>query len=386
MIPYARQDISDADIEAVVRVLRSDFLTQGPCINDFEVALQNYSNSKHAIVVNSATSALHLACLVLELKPGDRLWTSPITFVASANCGLYCGAEIDFVDIDPVTLNMNPEALKEKLIKAERLGNLPKILVAVHFAGHSCPMKEISELAKKYNIKIIEDASHAIGAKYQDLPVGSCRYSDVTVFSFHPVKIITSGEGGAAVTNNEEIAKKLSLLRTHGISRDKLVFINKSHGDWYYEQQALGYNYRITDIQAALGKSQLSRIDHFVRQRNKIAKIYDASLKNLPLRLPFHSITELSSYHLYPIRIDTEKTNMKRGAVFNYLKQCGVGVNVHYIPVHLQPFYRDLGFKLNDFPEAERYYQNAISIPMFASLSENQQEYVIQILHKLFKV
>ncbi len=384
MIPYARQDISDSDIEAVVHVLKSDFLTQGPRVNDFEVAIAKYSGANYAVAVNSATSALHISCLALGLKPGDSLWTSPISFVASANCGLYCGADIDFVDIDPTTLNLSPEALEEKLIKAERLGKLPKILVAVHFAGHSCSMDSISQLAKKYNILIIEDASHAIGGKYKGLPIGSCTYSDITVFSFHPVKIITTGEGGAALTNNNDIANKLRLLRSHGISRNETAFYAESQGDWYYEQQSLGYNYRMTDIQAALGNSQLSRINQFIYQRNKIANVYDSRLKSLPLQLPYNNVTNLSAYHLYPIRINAELTNLKRVDVFNLLKKSGIGVNVHYIPIHLQPYYRDLGFKPNDFPQAELYYQNAISIPMFANLTEDQQGYIIEELYKIF--
>ncbi|MCL5781234.1 MAG: UDP-4-amino-4,6-dideoxy-N-acetyl-beta-L-altrosamine transaminase [Firmicutes bacterium] len=382
-IPYARQTVSEEDIKAVVEILRSDFLTQGPAIEQFEKAVAQYCDVKYAVAVNSATSALHIACLAAGLGPNDLLWTSPNTFVASANCARYCGADVDFVDIDERTYNMSQEKLADKLSQAARKRKMPKIIVPVHFAGQSCPMDEIGELARKYGIIIIEDASHAIGAIYKGRPVGSCTYSDMVVFSFHPVKIITTGEGGMILTNREDLYYKLRLLRSHGITRDSSQMEMATHGGWYYEQVTLGYNYRMTDIQAALGLSQLAKLDRFVKRRTEIARKYYRELDGLPLVLPWQNPDGQSAWHLYVVRVNAEKTGKTRREVFDMLRAQGIGVNVHYIPVHTQPYYRRLGFGWGDFPVAERYYREAISLPMHYSLTTEEQEYVIGTLRQV---
>lgn len=375
MIPYGRQDISELDIQAVVDVLHSDWLTQGPAIPRFEVAVAGYCGANHAVAVSNATAALHLACLALGLRNGDLLWTSPNTFVASANCALYCGASIDFVDIDSRSYNMSVSALQDKLEQAEREGRLPKVVVPVHFAGQSCEMREIKALADRYGFSIIEDASHAIGGKYLDEPIGNCRYSDIAIFSFHPVKIITTGEGGMALTNNLKLAEKMRLLRSHGITRDSTQMDGDNEGDWYYQQIVLGFNYRMTDIQAALGASQMNRLDEFILRRKHIATQYDEALKSLPVKTPWQQSDTNSSYHLYPIRITGKNENRKK--IFSRLREAGIGVNVHYIPVHLQPYYQKLGFRAGTFPEAEKYYQEAISLPIYPAMTASAQEKVI---------
>lgn len=383
MIPYGRHDISQDDIDAVVKVLKSDYLTQGESVPCFEDAVANKVTAAHAIATNSATSALHLACLSLDLGVGDYLWTVPNTFVASANCGLYCGAEIDFVDIDPVTHNISIEELTIKLDRAALNNTLPKIVIPVAFSGLSCEMEEIFNLSKEYGFKIVEDASHAIGGKYNSGMIGSCKYSDVSIFSFHPVKIITSGEGGMVLTNDIILANKIKKLRSHGITRDPNEMIGKVGGDWYYEQLSLGYNYRMSDIHAALGLSQLSRLDSFIDARNKIAQYYDKELKKLPLFLPKY--TPDSAWHLYVVMLDEEKVTMDRGTFFDEMRKLGIGVNVHYIPVHTQPFYQSKGFRYGDFPVSESYYQNAISLPIFPFLTEQQQDKVVISLRNLLK-
>lgn len=380
MIPYGRQHISAEDRQAVEEVLNSDWLTQGPAGPRFEAALAARVKARCAVSANSATSALHLACLALGLGPGDSLWTSPNTFVASANCARYCGAEVDFVDIDPRTYNMSPEALAAKLRRAEKEGRLPKVLVPVHFAGQSCDMRAIGRLASDYGVKIIEDASHAVGGRYLDQPVGNCLYSDIVVFSFHPVKIITTAEGGMAVTNDEALAEKMRLLRSHGITRDKKMMRHPGDGPWHYQQLELGFNYRLTDIQAALGLSQLARLDQYVQKRQALAARYDRLLAGLPLILPYRSPDSLSALHLYPVQIDDGRSRLGRLELFNFLREKGIGVNVHYIPVHTQPYYRDLGFKPGDFPEAEKYYARALSLPIFYTLCEDDQNRVIEAL------
>lgn len=375
MIPYGRQDISDEDIAAVVAVLRSDFLTQGPAVPRFEAAIAAHCGAAHAVAVNSATSALHIACLALGLGKGDRLWTVPNTFVASANVGLYCGATVDFVDITPDTYVMCPEALAQKLAEAEASGTLPKVIIPVHFAGQSCDMAAIGALAKRYGVRVIEDASHAIGASYQGAPVGNCAHSDICVFSFHPVKIITTAEGGLATTQDAALAQKMDLFRSHGVTRSPdLMTCAQGQGGWYYEQVALGYNYRMTEMQAALGVSQMDRLGAFVARRNALAARYDDILAALPITLPAQSSDSYSAYHLYPIQVEN------RADVFARLRAGGIGVNVHYIPVHTQPYYRDLGFKRGDFPNAERYYDRAISIPLYAGLTEADQDEVKAVL------
>jgi UDP-4-amino-4,6-dideoxy-N-acetyl-beta-L-altrosamine transaminase len=369
VIPYGRQDISDEDIKAVVAVLRSDFITQGPSVTDFEQSTAKYCGSAHAIAVNSATSALHIACLALGVGPGDLVWTSPITFVASSNCALYCGADVDFVDVDDATANMSVDALAAKLAEAETSGRLPKVVIPVHLCGTSCNMKAIRALGDRYGFRIIEDASHAIGGHYLDAPVGSCAYSDITVFSFHPVKIITTGEGGMAVTNDAELAQRMGLLRSHGVTRDPSSMTREGDGPWYYQQVALGFNYRITDIQAALGLSQMSRLDAFVARRHEIADWYDEHLATLPLQLPVRPADSYSALHLYVIRVDLENTERTHREVFESLREQGIGVNLHYIPVYTHPYYEQLGFKAGLCPTAERYYERAISIPMFPNLT-----------------
>ncbi len=377
MIPYGRQEILEADIAAVTEVLRSDFLTQGPAVPAFEAALARYTGVKHAVAANSATSALHIACLALGLKPGDRLWTSPITFVASANCALYCGATVDFVDIDPLTFNMSVSALEAKLERARRMGSLPKIVVPVHMCGQSCDMRAIHDLSRKYGFKVIEDASHAIGARYLGEPVGNCRYSDITIFSFHPVKIITTAEGGMALTNDSGLARAMELLRSHGITRSPELMTKPSEGPWYYQQIELGFNYRMTDLQAALGLSQMSRLDTYVSKRHEIARRYNEKLAHLPLVAPWQHPDAYSSFHLYVVRLTSRPDAKGRREVFESLRSRGVGVNVHYIPVHTQPYYQDMGFSVGDFPESERYYTEAISLPLYPALSEDDQDRVV---------
>lgn len=376
-IPYGRQDISQADIDAVVEVLRSDWITQGPTIERFEKSVAEYCGAKYAVAVSSATAALHIACLAAGLGIGDILWTSPNTFVASANCGLYCGADVDFVDIDPHTYNLSVEVLEQKLTHAELEGKLPKVVVPVHLAGQSCEMERILALSRKYGFTILEDASHAIGARYQDNPVGSCLFSDMAVFSFHPVKIITTGEGGMVVTNREDLYEKLIRLRTHGITRNPELMQGESHGLWYYQQLELGFNYRITDIQAALGASQIQRLDEFVYRRRVLADHYNKMLANLPVTLPWQHPDTESSWHLYVIRLQLDKIAKTHRQVFEELRQARIGVNLHYIPVHTQPYYQKLGFNMGDFPESEKYYQEAISLPMYYGLSDENQERVV---------
>jgi len=384
MIPYGCQDIDDKDIEEVIKVLKSAFITQGSKPREFETNLSQYTGAKYSVVMNSATSALHSACLALGLGKGDFLWTSPNTFVASANCGVLCGASIDFIDIDPLTYNMDPHILEEKLVKAKSENKLPKIIIPVHYAGQSCEMKKIYELSKEYGFKIIEDASHAIGGNYMGHPVGSCKYSDVTVFSFHPVKIITTGEGGACMTNNSFVAEKIRRFASHGITKNQNFFTEHNEGDWYYEQQSIGLNYRMTDIAASLGITQLEKISEFINKRHAISQKYNATLKNLPITLPFQSDNCFSSLHLYPIQINSNKTDKSREYVFKELRKAKIGVNVHYIPVHLHPFYKKKGFKYGDYQNAESFYEKEISLPIFSKLTDENQEYVIEKLIEIF--
>ncbi|HLS86065.1 MAG TPA: UDP-4-amino-4,6-dideoxy-N-acetyl-beta-L-altrosamine transaminase [Burkholderiales bacterium] len=379
VIPYARQSISQADVEAVVEVLRSDWLTQGPCIERFESEVAAYCGARQAVAVSNGTAALHLACMALGLGPGDRLWTSPNTFVASANCARYCGASVDFVDIDPRTGNLSVERLAEKLVDAEKKGTLPKVVVPVHFAGQPCDMEAIGGLARRYGFRVVEDASHAIGAEHRGEKTGSCAHSDITVLSFHPVKIVTTAEGGMTLTNDEQLAQRLRLLRTHGITRNAAEMRGASEGPWYYQQVALGYNYRLTDLQAALGSSQLKRIGAFLARRRALVERYHQKLAGLPLTLPHEAPGAASAWHLYVVQVDDPA---RRESVFRRMREKGVLVNVHYIPVHLQPYYRDLGFKPGDFPEAERYYQRAISLPLYFELTEAQQDAVCEALRE----
>ena len=385
MIPYGRQDISQQDIDAVINVLKSDFLTQGPQVGAFEQAVIDACGVEYASAVNSATSALHIGCLALGLGEGDWLWTTPNTFVASANCGLYCGAKVDFVDIDPQTYNMCAKELEEKLIRAERSGKLPKIVVPVHFSGQPCDMETIYNLSKKYDFKIIEDASHAIGGKYKGEPIGNCRYSDITIFSFHPVKIVTTAEGGMAMTNSSELATKLELLRSHGITRDTSLMTKTTDGPWYYEQIDLGLNYRMTDLQAALGVSQMQRLDSFVTKRHELAERYNELLKDLPVTLPWQHDDSYSGLHLYVIRLQLDKIDKTHLEVFVGMRAAGISVNLHYIPVHMQPYYQKLGFEVGQFPQAEQYYKEAISIPMFPAMTEEQQNEVVNKLKELLR-
>ena len=379
-IPYGRHDITEADIKAVVEVLRSDWLTQGPMVPKFEQALAEYCGVAHGVAVNSATSALHIACLAVGLGPGDWLWTSPITFVASANCGRYCGAGVDFVDIDPRTYNLCPDALAEKLREAEKTGRLPKVVVPVHLTGQSCDMEAIHKLSRQYGFKIIEDASHAIGGRYRGEPIGNCRYSDITVFSFHPVKIITTAEGGIALTNDPEISACMQRLRTHGITRDQGLMSNDCDGPWFYEQIDLGFNYRMTDLQATLGLSQLERLDDSITRRRDLAQRYDEKLAELPLTAPWQHTDAQSAWHLYVIRLQLERLNKSHRQIFESLREKGIGVNVHYIPVHTQPYYQELGFSASSFPEANQYYAEAISLPVFPTLTFEDQDRVVEAL------
>ncbi len=380
MIRYGQQHITQADIDAVVNVLKSINLTQGPNIPQFEQSITVHTGSKHAIAVNSATSALHIACLALDLGPNDWLWTTPNTFVASANCALYCGARVDFVDIDPLTYNLCPKALEAKLIKAEKVGCLPKVVVPVHLTGQPCDMATIHSLSQRFGFKIIEDASHAIGGRYKGEPIGNGRYSDITVFSFHPVKIITTAEGGMALTNDDELATRMGLLRSHGITRDPALMTQEMDGPWYYQQVALGYNYRMTDMQAALGVSQMTRLERYVARRHKLAERYNSLLADLPLTLPWQHPDSYSAYHLYVIRLKLNEISATHLQVFESLRAKDIMVNLHYIPVHTQPYYQKMGFKEGDFPEAERYYREAISIPMHPTLTDAEQDEVVSAL------
>lgn len=380
MIPYGKQDISQADIDAVLAVLKSDYLTQGPQVPEFEAKVADHVGAKHALAVNSATSALHMACLALGLGQGDWLWTTPITFVASANCGLYCGAQVDFVDIDPKTYNLCPKKLEEKLEQAEQAGRLPKVLVAVHLCGQPCNMEVIHKLGQRYGFRIIEDASHAIGGQYKGEFIGNGRYSDITVFSFHPVKIVTTAEGGIALTNDDVLAGRMNLLRSHGVTRDQNLMTHEPDGPWYYQQVDLGFNYRMTELQAALGVSQMDRLEAFVARRHELAKCYDQLLAELPVVTPWQHPDSYSGLHLYVIRLQLDKISKTHRKVFEFLREQGIGVNLHYIPVHTQPYYQAMGFNAEDFPEAMAYYREAISLPMFQGMTDAQQDRVIASL------
>ena len=382
-IPYGRQTISDSDIQAVVDVLQSDYLTQGPAVPRFEQAVADRAGAVYAVAFNSATSALHLACLALGLRAGDRLWTTPITFVASANCALYCGADVDFVDIDPHTFNMSVQALELKLQRAEQKGRLPKIVVPVHFGGLSCDMEAIARLARQYGFFVIEDASHAIGGQYRNKHIGHGAYSDITVFSFHPVKIITTAEGGVAVTNNRALAEKMSLLRSHGITRNPEDMTQAPDGPWYYQQIALGFNYRLTDLQAALGVSQLDKLSQFVERRHQIAERYRQLMADFPIVFQHQPADCYSAMHLFVVRLSADRLSRSHRQIFEQMRASGIGVNLHYIPVHLQPYYKKLGFNPGDFPEAEKYYREAISLPMFPGLTDQQVEFIADVFRRV---
>lgn len=383
VIPYSRQDISEADIQAVVDVLQSDYLTQGPAVPRFEKSIADYCGARHGVAVNSATSALHIACLALGVGKGDVVWTTPTTFVASANCALYCGASVDFVDIDPRTYNISVDKLAEKLEQAEASGNLPKVVIPVHLCGQSCEMVEIHALGQRYGFKIIEDASHAIGSRYQDKSVGNCCYSDITVFSFHPVKIITTGEGGMALTNDPVLVNKMRRLRSHGItSTPGEMDARPATEIWNYQQIGLGFNYRMTDIQAALGLSQMKRLDEFIASRHKIAKRYDETLASLPIQAPWQHSDAYSSYHLYPIRVNANKSHKTQRDIYDALQGDGINVNLHYIPVYRQPYYEKIGFVRGYCPEAEKYFSEVISLPIYPTLNIEQQDRVIGSLQK----
>ena len=377
VIPYGRQLIDEDDIAAVVAALRSDWITQGPAIERFERKVAAHCGVKYAVAVANGTAALHIAAAAIDLKPGDRLWTSPNTFVASANCARYCGADVGFVDIDPRTYNLSVARLEEKLAAAAKAGRLPKVIVPVHFAGQSCEMEAIAALAKRHGIVVLEDAAHAIGARYRGQPVGSCAHSDLAIFSFHPVKIITTAEGGMVVTNRADLYERLLLLRSHGITREPRLMDGASHGPWYYQQVELGWNYRLTDLQAALGESQMNKLDAFVARRAALARRYDELLKDLPLTLPWQHPDTASAWHLYVIRLHIDHLKKSRRQVVEELRAAGIGVQIHYIPVHTQPYYRRLGFKVGDFPEAEKYYEETISLPMFAGLTDEEQTRVV---------
>jgi len=380
MINYGKQNINDEDIEAVINVLKSDFLTQGPIIEQFEKKVAQYCGARYAVAVSNATAALHIACLSAGLKKDEVVWTSPNTFVASANCALYCGGKVDFVDINEFTYNMDVARLEEKLKNAEIK---PKIVIPVHFAGQSCEMEKIHELSKEYGFKIIEDASHAIGADYKNVKVGSCKYSDMTVFSFHPVKIITTGEGGMVLTNHQEIYEKLKLYRSHGITRNKLYMENNSDEPWYYEQIDLGFNCRITDMQAALGKSQMERLDEFVGRRRVLAARYDELLKDFFMQLPYQNKDSKSSWHLYVVRLDLEKVKISKKEIFKKMREKGIVLNLHYIPVYIQPYYQKLGFEAGDFPNSEKYYEEVFTLPLYYSLTDMQQNEIVKALKEV---
>ena len=386
MIPYGRQEIINEDIEEVKKVLKSDFLTQGPIVPKFEKSVANYCNASYGVAMNSATSALHIACLALGLSSGDWLWTSPNTFVASANCGLYCGANIDFVDINPKTYNMSVDELAKKLEIAKEKNRLPKIVIPVHFAGQPCDMQAIHDLSLSYNFKIIEDASHAIGASYNQTKIGSCSYSDITVFSFHPVKIITTGEGGMALTNDKKLAERLRQLSAHGITRDKSsMSIRPINEIWNYQQTQLGFNYRLNEIQAALGLSQMKRLDKYVSRRQEIAKYYDSQFFDLPLVTPWQLPQAFSSYHLYPICIKESKNQNLQKQIYDILHKNGIAANLHYIPVHRHPYFESLGFKEGDFKESEKFHKKVISLPMFPLLKDSECKKVVKVMTKIFK-
>lgn len=387
MIPYGRQDISQDDIDHVVQVLRSDFLTQGPMVPQFEAAVAEYCGAAHAVAVCNATAALHIACLALGVGPGDRVWTTPITFVASANCAVYCGASIDFVDIDPGTCNISIAALTEKLARARVMGTLPKVVIPVHLCGQSCDMKAIHALSQEFGFSVIEDASHAIGGFYLDKPVGGCQYSDITIFSFHPVKIITTGEGGMALTINPELARLMQQYRSHGITSNSDEMLQRNPDEiWNYQQIRLGYNYRMTDIQAALGLSQLTRLNEFVQTRRALASEYDQALACMPFVMPEQLEGARSSYHLYPIRVKNELCGKNQRQIYDFLLKQGIRVNLHYIPVYRQPFFEKMGFSEGYCPEAERYHRETISLPIYSSLTSEQQQYVIETLRKALSV
>jgi UDP-4-amino-4,6-dideoxy-N-acetyl-beta-L-altrosamine transaminase len=382
MIYYGRQSIDQTDIDAVVETLRSDFLTQGPAVGAFERAAAAYAGARCAAAVSSGTSALHIACLAADLKKGDLLWTSPNTFAASANCALYCGAAVDFVDIDDITYNIDVDLLEEKLKGG---GRKPKIVLPVHFAGHSCDMERIAALAEKYGFMVIEDASHALGAQYKDGEVGGCRYSDMAVFSFHPVKIITTGEGGMVLANSDKLHERLCLFRSHGITREQVAMTKESDGPWYYEQTELGFNYRMTDIQAALGMSQIRRAEEFVARRRCLAARYGRLLADLPLFLPRQAEYAASSWHVYAARLDFSKTAISKKDLFARMADKGIMLNVHYIPVHLHPYYQKLGFRRGDFPASEKYYAEAFTLPLYYGLTDDQQDYVAASLKDILK-
>jgi UDP-4-amino-4,6-dideoxy-N-acetyl-beta-L-altrosamine transaminase len=379
VIPYSRQDVSEEDIQAVCKVLRSDFLTQGPTIDAFERAFADRHRVAHAVAVNSATAGLQIACLALDVGPGSRVWTSPNSFIASANCALYCGATIDFVDIDPRTRNMSVQALEDKLIRARQAGALPQVVIPVDFAGLPCDLREIRDLADRYGFKILEDASHATGASYLDSPTGS-EYADLCVFSFHAVKIVTTAEGGIVVSRDMHLAERLRALRSHGMTRNPLEMKHACEGAWYYEQQSLGFNFRMTEVQAALGLSQLVRLDDMRSRREMLAGRYDGLLAGLPVVRPPRLADRKSSWHLYVVEVDETRTSQTRARVFEHMRRAGIGVNVHYIPIHTQPFYEQLGFRRGDFPASEHYYSRAISIPLFPALTEEQQDRVATVL------
>ena len=380
MIPYGRQSIDQQDIDAVVSVLKSDWLTQGPLVPQFESAIADTCQANYAVATNSATSALHLAYLALGLSQGDLLWTTPITYVATSNAALYCHAHVEFVDIEPETGLMCPNTLEKKLAVANQQGRLPKIITVVHLAGQSCDMERIHKICQPYQIAIVEDASHTIGASYQDKPVGACTYSDICVFSFHPVKIMTTAEGGMALTNQKELADFMSYLRSHGVTRDPELFTEESHGDWYYQQLALGYNYRMTDIQAALGISQSQKLREFITRRNVLAERYQSAFENTPV-IPLAQQQGTNAYHLYIVRLPNHEKQRK--VIFSVLREAGIGVNIHYIPVHLQPYYQHLGFRKGTLPNAERFYQEIMSLPLFPALDEADQDYIIEQLVRL---
>lgn len=383
MIPYGKQEILQQDIDAVIDVLKSDFLTQGPMVPRFEKTVAGYCCAGYGIAVNSATSALHIACLGLGIEKGDIVWTTPITFVASANCAIYCGADVDFVDIDPKTYNMSATALEQKLVQAKKSGKLPKTVIPVHLCGQSCEMDKIKSLADEYGFSIIEDASHAIGGRYKNKAIGSCEYSDITVFSFHPVKIITTAEGGMALTNNKVLAEKIRLFANHCITRDSDKMTIDPHGPWYYQQIGLGYNFRMTELQAVLGLSQLERLDSVVEQRHQIADRYNKALSDLLLFLPYQSADSYSSYHLYVIRLKLDEISLTHRMVFENMRNAGVGVNLHYIPVYSQPYYKRFEINPDEYPNSESYYQEAISLPMFHHLSNADQDHVINVLKEM---
>jgi len=381
-IPYGRQSIDEEDINAVVDVLRSEFLTQGPVVPAFEQAVATHCGARFSFAMNSATSALHVACLALGVGPGDLVWTTPITFVASANCARYCGADVDFVDIDSRTYNMCAQQLERKLIEAEKKGKLPKVVIPVHLCGQPCNMAAIHSLSKRFGFKIIEDASHAIGGRYMGEPIGNCRYSDITVFSFHPVKIITTAEGGMALTNDQALGIRIARLRSHGITREITTMKNQPDGPWYYEQLELGYNYRMTDVQAALGLSQMKKLDSFVAERHRLAENYDRLLEDAPVRTPWRDPENYSGFHLYVVRLQLERNKASHKDIFVRMRTAGIGVNLHYIPVYRQPYFATMGFNPQDWPEAEKYYSEAITLPLYPGLSSDQQYEVVNNLRK----